>query len=74
MQDSGPSSKAWIRSNMDRFSKIFREKDEVEVDIRHFVQEHVEELNITNGLLNERKEQLEERLNSRDRDLTELKV
>jgi hypothetical protein len=37
-------------------------------------QEHVEELSMTNALLNERKEQLEERLNNKDRELTELKV
>jgi hypothetical protein len=34
----------------------------------------VEELSMTNALLNERKEQLEERLNNKDRELSELKV
>ena len=37
-------------------------------------QDHVDELNMTNALINERKEELEERLNNKDRELSELKV
>jgi hypothetical protein len=40
----------------------------------HGKQDHVDELNMTNALINERKEELEERLNNKDRELSELKV